>query len=57
MTEVSMDTLKQRAIALPDPVKTLILSEPDIIESKELISKLATWDRLLQINAGKTQVK
>jgi hypothetical protein len=44
-----MGPLKQRAIALPDPVKTLILSEPDSMDSKDLISKLATWDRLLQM--------
>lgn len=49
MTEILMGPLKQRAIALPDPVKTLILSEPDSMDSKDLISKLATWDRLLQM--------
>jgi hypothetical protein len=53
MTAISIIPLKEQAIRFPEPVKTLILSEPDSMESKELISKLATWDRLLQINAGK----
>ena len=47
MTKIPMSPLKQRAIALPDPVKTLILSEPESLEPDELISKLATWDKLL----------
>ena len=49
MTEILMGPLKQRAIALPEPVKTLILTEPDVLDSREFISKLGTWERLLQI--------
>jgi hypothetical protein len=49
MTEVSLISLKTKALQFPEPVKTLILSEPDQIDSKEFISKLGTWERLLRM--------
>jgi hypothetical protein len=45
--QVVMSPLKQRALNLPEPVRSLILSEGDLMDSNELISKLGTWDRLL----------
>lgn len=47
MTDVSIVTLKEKAIRFPEPVKTLILSEPDTLDSNDFISKLGTWERLL----------
>lgn len=53
MTAISLTRLKQKAMKLPDPVKSLILSEPDSIDSAELITKLGTWDKLLAMEAVK----
>ncbi|EQB72359.1 MAG: hypothetical protein AMDU4_FER2C00145G0001 [Ferroplasma sp. Type II] len=47
MTQVSIVQLKYKALKLPEPVKSLILSELDTIDSTELIFKLGTWDKLL----------
>lgn len=49
MTEVSLIPLKEKAVRFPEPVKTLILSEPDVIDSQDFISKLGTWERLLKM--------
>ena len=47
MRAVSIIPLKRSALAFPEPVRSLVLSEPDAIDSRELISLLGTWDRLL----------
>ncbi|MHB8396056.1 MAG: hypothetical protein ACYDAZ_01840 [Thermoplasmataceae archaeon] len=49
MTEVSLIPLKEKALKFPEPVKTLILSEPDTLDSQDFISKLGTWEKLLKI--------
>ncbi|MCL5782922.1 MAG: hypothetical protein M1476_03320 [Candidatus Thermoplasmatota archaeon] len=51
MTEVSLVPLKSKALRFPEPVRSLILSEPDTLDSQDFISKLGTWERLLKINA------
>ena len=53
MTSINMGPLKDRALQFPEPIKSLILSEPDQIESTDFISKLETWEKLLRMNAGK----
>jgi hypothetical protein len=50
MTEISMKPLKEKALKLPEPVKSLILSEPDTLDSKEYISKICTWERILDLS-------
>ena len=52
MTYVSIVKLKQEAIKFPEPVKSLILSEPDTMDSTEFITKLGTWDKLLKMEAA-----
>ncbi|MGE9810276.1 hypothetical protein ACLIKE_02915 [Ferroplasma acidiphilum] len=52
MTIVSIISLKQKAMKLPEPVKSLILSEPDSMDSAEFITKLGTWDKLLSMEAN-----
>jgi len=47
MSQISLLKLKEKALKLSEPVKSLILSEPDTMDSTELISKLGTWDKLL----------
>ncbi|BAB59842.1 TVG0706547 [Thermoplasma volcanium GSS1] len=49
MTEISLARIKAAAMMMPEPVKSLILSEPDTLDASELITKLGTWDRLLKI--------
>ena len=46
---MNIKELKDYAIKLPDPVKTLILSQPDDMEENELISKFFEWKKLLKI--------
>ncbi len=41
--------IKRRALDLPEPVRSLILSEPDNIDSNELIIKYGTWAHLLDL--------
>lgn len=41
--------LKAKAVKFPEPLKTLILSEPDTMDASEFIGKLGTWERLLKI--------
>jgi hypothetical protein len=47
-----MSKLKTLALQFPDPVKLLILSEPDRIDAQDLISKLGTWEKLLKMQGG-----
>ena len=49
MTKISLVPLKEKAVRFPEPVKTLILSEPDSLDSQDFISKLGTWERLLRM--------
>lgn len=51
MTEVSIATLKAKAVSFPDPVRTLILSEPDQIDLQSYLSKMQTWEKLLKLEA------
>ena len=52
MTTVDIKPMKQKAMNFPEPVKSLILSEPDQMESSEFISKLGTWDRLVKMSTS-----
>ena len=47
--DVDIKPLKQKAIGFPEPLKSLILSEPDMIDARDLISKLGTWERLAKL--------
>lgn len=49
MTTVNLTSLKQKALQFPEPIKSLILSEPDVIEAADFISKICTWDKLLKM--------
>lgn len=41
--------LKEKALSWPEPVKSLILSESDELDSFDLISKLGVWEKLLRM--------
>jgi len=47
---VNIRPLKAIAIKLKDPLKTLILSEPDIISREEYLIKIQAWLRILNLN-------
>jgi len=47
---INIRSLKQVALKLEDPVKTLILSEPDIMSREEYLVKIQEWLRLLDLN-------
>ena len=57
MTDVDLGKLKAKAVKFPEPVKTLILSEPDILDPSEFITKLGTWEKLLEIGYRDNSVK
>jgi len=42
--------LKGIALRLSDPVKTLILSEPDILPREEYLIKVEQWLKILDLN-------
>ena len=56
MTLVDLTPLKTKALNFPEPVKSLILSEPDTIDAQDFISKLGTYEMLLKMSA-KMEVK
>jgi len=45
--------MKERAMGWPDPVKTLVLSEPDLVPFMDFIIKLGEWEKLLNIQKGR----
>lgn len=51
MTLVDLIPLKTKALNFPEPVKSLILSEPDTIDAQDFISKLGTYEMLLKMSA------
>ena len=54
MTLVDTAPLKLKALHFPEPVRSLILSEPDHLESSDFISKLGTWEKLLRMDKGRS---
>lgn len=53
MTLADLRPIKAKALNFPEPLKSLILSEPDMIDAQDFISKLGTWERLAQMNTQK----
>jgi len=47
---VNIRPLKGIAIRLGDPVKTLILSEPDVLPREEYLIKIQQWLRIIDLN-------
>ncbi len=50
---INTKALKEKALSFPEPVKSLILSEPDIMDSTVFVEKLGTWERLLAMERDK----
>jgi hypothetical protein len=47
MKNIDIRDLKSRAIRWPEPVKTLILTEPDALPADEFLSLISTCEKLL----------
>lgn len=47
--KIDIQQLKDYALKLPEPVKTLILSQPDEMDENDLISKFFEWRKILKI--------
>ncbi len=56
MTNVNIKPLKDKAINFPEPVRTLILTETEVMDSGEFIGKLCTWIRLNEMKENKNGV-
>ena len=50
MTLADLRPIKAKALNFPEPLKSLILSEPDMIDAQDFISKLGTWERLAKMS-------
>jgi len=50
---VDMRPVKTKALSFPEPVRTLILAEPDTLPVAEFIAKVGTWERLLEMEVAK----
>jgi len=50
---VDLHLMKEKAMGWPEPVKTLVLSEPDSIPFMDFIIKLGEWEKLLNIQKGR----
>jgi hypothetical protein len=44
---VDLKPIKQKALHWPDPARTLILSEPDLLQVDVFLVKLGIWEQLL----------
>jgi len=47
---VNIRPLKGIAIKLEDPLKTLILSEPDILSKEEYLIKIQQWLKIVDLS-------
>ena len=50
MTLVDIGLMKLKALNFPEPVKSLILSESNVMDSIEFLTKLGTWEMLIKIS-------
>jgi len=50
---INIRPLKGIAIKLDDPIKTLILSEADILPKEEYLIKIEQWLKIIDLNKGK----
>ena len=49
MTGVSLIPIKELAYEFPEPVRSLILGEPDTMDSREFIMMEVTWEKILRM--------
>ena len=49
MTTVDIKPIKNKAMQFPEPLKSLILSESDSMDSDEFIAKLEMWEKIAEM--------
>lgn len=52
-SRIDIRPLKAKVLSMDDPLKTVILSEPDSMPLSEYLAKAGTWLRMLRIKKGK----
>jgi hypothetical protein len=50
--EMDIRFFKSKASMFPEPVRSLILSEGDRMDSDEFIVKYGVWERILKLSGG-----
>lgn len=51
--QIDIRPLKEKALSLEDPLRTVVLSEPDSMPLDEYLAKAGTWLKLLKMG-GRT---
>ncbi|MFG1414691.1 MAG: hypothetical protein AAE986_00825 [Thermoplasmataceae archaeon] len=51
MTKLDIGPMKAKALNFPEPMRSIILSEPDTMDTQEFIAKLSTWEKTVAIAA------
>lgn len=52
MTQVDISELQAKSITFAEPVRTLILTEPRILEASEFIVKICDWLKIIEMGRG-----
>jgi len=47
--QIDLRPLKNKALNFPEPARSLILGEPDTIDTQDFIAKMGVWERLLMM--------
>ena len=50
-SECDLRPIKIKALTYPEPVRSLILSEPDSLPLQDFLAKSGVWERLLKMKA------
>ena len=49
-SECDLRPIKIKAMTYPEPVRSLILSEPDSLPLQDFLAKSGVWERLLKMS-------
>ena len=49
---MNIRSFKDKASSFPEPVRSLIMSEADFMDSDEFIVKFGVWEKVLKISGG-----
>ncbi len=52
VTQVDISELQAKSITFAEPVRTLILTEPRILEASEFIVKICDWLKIIEMGRG-----
>jgi len=46
---VNLRELKKKALAWPNPVRTLVMTEPDYLPVADFLARIGVWEKLVQL--------